>query len=504
MERYTAYNVAVILFAAFGSWLSGYGLAVIIATLGQPSFYTSLNLDADPSSPGYRHTNDFIATIQGILFAGGFFGAIFAAVASRFGRVRGFQICASFAIAGGAIQTGARNQGMYILARFITGFATGHAFAAMPVYFAEVAPPHSRGFMAGAHGCFINVGYASANWIGFGTFYSSTSFAWRFPNAVFIILALCFLAGTFFIPESPRWLVSKGRDAEALRVLGRLHHDRNDAEDTFAAQEVALIRRQINEDTRALREGGRWQILTMKTYRIRLILSCMIVIGTQNTGILVINSYNTLLYQSLGLSNTESLIVSAAYNTWGMIANFMGAPISDRMGRRKLLLIGFISTFLMFAIATGLIAKYNETPSRSWAAVAVIFLYLYVFCYACFIDVNCWTVASEIFPSHLRSQGTGIAMSTLFLTDLLWLQLAPTASATIGWKYYLVFIGLTFFSIVFLWFKLPETSGLALEEIDRLFGKEPASQLSDADLEVEMPKTDGDPVDYVVKTNFQA
>jgi len=63
----------------------------------------------------------------------------------------------------------------------------------------------------------------------------------------------------------------------------------------------------------------------------------MIVIGTQNTGILVIASFNALLYQSLGLTNSQALIVSAAYNTWGMIANFIGAPISDRFGRRKLL-----------------------------------------------------------------------------------------------------------------------------------------------------------------------
>ena len=76
--------------------------------------------------------------------------------------------------------------------------------------------------------------------------------------------------------------------------------------------------------------------------------------------------------------------------------------------------------------------------------------------YASFIDVNCWTVASEIYPSHLRAQGTGIAISTLMLTDILWLQLAPTAQATIGWKYYLVFIGLTLVHLVYFWFRLPE------------------------------------------------
>lgn len=155
--------------------------------MGQPSWYSSLNLDPDPTSPGYGHTNDIIATVQGIFFAGGFFGCLFAGlVGNRLGRIRSFQVCSVICIVGGAIQTGATNQamvcaeqillegergltiGQYIVARFITGFATGHAFSAMPVYFSEVSPPHFRGLMTGAHGCFINVGYATANWIGSG------------------------------------------------------------------------------------------------------------------------------------------------------------------------------------------------------------------------------------------------------------------------------------------------------------------------------------------------
>lgn len=96
-----------------GSLMSGYGLAVIVATIGQPTFYTSLHLDADPTSPGYSHTNTFIATIEGIFFAGGFFGSLFASpVGSKLGRIRGFQIVSAIGILGGALQTGAANQAM--------------------------------------------------------------------------------------------------------------------------------------------------------------------------------------------------------------------------------------------------------------------------------------------------------------------------------------------------------------------------------------------------------
>ncbi|KAK6368175.1 hypothetical protein LTS17_009916 [Exophiala oligosperma] len=480
METYSSYNVAVILFAAFGSLFGGYGLSVIVATLGQPTWYSSLNID-----PTSSHATAIIGAANGVFFAGGFFGCLVSAYAvEKLGRLNGLRLAAVIGIIGAAIQTGAVNQGMYLAARVITGLSVGQVIVAMPTYYAEVAPPHSRGLMAGAHGSFINAGYALAAWIGFACFHASeTSFGWRFPNAVLVILALCVLGGSFFIPESPRWLCSRGQDQKALEILCRLHHDKHDPEDHFAHRELGLIRKQLEADRVALLTDGKWQLFTKQTYRKRFILALMLLVGGQNVGVLVINNYNTLLYQSLGLSNSEALIVGAGYNTWAMIANFAGAMFSDRLGRRKALLAGYTANVAMFTVATALIAKYSETNSKSYAAAALTFLFLYVTAYGSAIDVNQFTVASEIFPSHLRSMGTGLAMSGLFLADTLWLELASTAMATIGWKYYLMFLCLGVVHTIYLYFRLPETSGLALEEIDALFGKAVAGHIQDEDLE---------------------
>ena len=127
-----------------------------------------------------------------------------------------------------------------------------------------------------------------SNWYSYGCFWASgSSFGWRFPNAVIVIWAILFLVGTFFIPESPRWLVEKGRDDEALQILCRLHRDAKDSQHTFAQQELVLIQQQIAKDEKQEREGGRWQILTEKSYRTRLILATITVIGSQNVGVLV-------------------------------------------------------------------------------------------------------------------------------------------------------------------------------------------------------------------------
>jgi hypothetical protein len=139
------------------------------------------------------------------------------------------------------------------------------------------------------------------------------------------------------VPESPRWLVSKGQDERALNILCKLHHDPNDIEDQFAHRELRLIKSQLEVDLTLITEHGQWQLFTIPTYRRRSILGFVLMMGGQNIGVLVINNYNTLLYESLGLTNMQALVVGAGYNTWAAFANMGGATVSDRLGRRKAL-----------------------------------------------------------------------------------------------------------------------------------------------------------------------
>ncbi|TVY85916.1 Sugar transporter [Lachnellula willkommii] len=382
MKTYSSYNVSVVLFAAFGSLFTGYSLAIIVATVGQPTWYVSLHLAPDATAPGYAHTTTIIGAANGVFFAGGTLGCLLGGwLGDRLGRMMGFRVAATVGIIGAAIQTGAVDQGMYLVGRTITGLAAGQTMVAMPTYFSEVSPPRSRGLMAGAHGSGINVGYALAGWVGYGCFFESkSSFGWRFPNAVLGLWGLCLLGGSFFVPESPRWLVSRGQDDKALQILCKLHHDPStDTEDHFAHQELRFIKSQLEVDLTLITEHGQWQLFTMPTYRRRSLLGFFLMMGGQNVGVLVINNYNTLLYQSLGLSNMQALVVGASYNTWAALANIAGATVSDRLGRRRALLIGYAGCVIMFSIATGLIATFSKNASKTYAGAAVAFLFLYVF-----------------------------------------------------------------------------------------------------------------------------
>jgi hypothetical protein len=137
------------------------------------------------------------------------------------------------------------------------------------------------------------------------------------------------------VPESPRFLVLHDDHQKALDVLIRLHHDPCDPNNTFAHQELNMIREKWEAEKDIIKSDGRWRLFSKKSNRQRLVLACLVMIGGQNIGPLVINNYNVLLYNSLGLGSTTSLLLSAVYNTVGLLIACIGGLIADRLGRRK-------------------------------------------------------------------------------------------------------------------------------------------------------------------------
>lgn len=199
------------------------------------------------------------------------------------------------------------------------------------------------------------------------------------------------------VPESPRFLVQRDCHQQALEVLIRLHRDPSDPSNTFANQELQLIVERCQAEKDIIRTDGRWRLFTKKANRRKLLLAWLVMVGGQNIGPLVINNYNVLLYGSLGLGATRSLLLSAVYNSVGLIIACIGGAIADRLGRRKCLsklknptpcwsrlanifttVTGYVLITIVFAILTAMIARYNQTPTKGWAAAAVTMVYAFV------------------------------------------------------------------------------------------------------------------------------
>ncbi|KEF63824.1 uncharacterized protein A1O9_01802 [Exophiala aquamarina CBS 119918] len=478
-RTYTLYNLRIILVLTLGSFTFGYGFSVISNTIGQPGFIAYFNL-ANRSD----YTNAIIGTINGLFCAGALFGALHVGwMCEARGRKETMYLASAVNILGGALETGSVNMAMFLVSRFIAGWGIGMMVVLIPIYQAEISPPNARGFLVGQHGTWIVLGYAVAGWVGAGTYYSSNlSFQWRFPIALAILPPLALALCSPWIPESPRWLLTKDRREEAWNIVRRLHG--GDGDDPkllqFAREEFYQMTEQVRVDAAAWNEGGWKGMLTKKSYQKRFWMGFFIQYAAQSTGAQVIYVYIITLYQNLGLTGGVPLILGAAYVTVAWLSNFAGALVLDRVGRKPLLITGLTGCMISLSLETAMIAQFAGTTNKAGLSMGVFFSFCFISFYGGGIDVVGYVYCSEIFPTHIRSQGVAWSLAGTFLSTLVYVECTPTALANIQWRYYIIFVCLTAVNVVIFYFWCPETKGLSLEEINALFGDEVVVHFSDA------------------------
>jgi MFS family permease len=283
------YNLNVVLFVALGVLSTAYGLAVIGSTVGQPNFYTYFNL-ATAGTPGYTHTTNIIGALNGVNSAGAIIGCLTSAwTADKYSRKRTLQGGCVILIIGGALCAGSINIAMFLVGRVIAGIGAGVLACVVPIYQSEVSTPETRGAMVSITGIMYAFGYSLAGWLGFACFFipadsSLASFAWRFPLAFQCLAPLVVLAGSGYIPFSPRWLLSQGRREEALEVVKKLHYTPQDTEHVKAREEFYLIEKQYELDSQLTQR--RLEIFRTPANRKRALIAFLLMWGDQFLGTL--------------------------------------------------------------------------------------------------------------------------------------------------------------------------------------------------------------------------
>ncbi|CRL29315.1 Sugar/inositol transporter [Penicillium camemberti] len=458
---------------ALGSFTFGFNNSVIGSVLGLKSFFDYFDIDQN----GGGRADSIIGATSGLFAGGGALGSLaLAPLANRAGRIRAIQVTCIICIIAGIIQAASVHIIMFLIGRFLSGLGVGLMVTLVPIYQSEISPAESRGKMVGSHGTLIVTGYAFAAWTGFGCFYSpNPEFQWRFELSAQVIAPCLLLVGSLWLPESPRWLVEQNRHTEALEILSSFHssdyQDEVGREDK-AQLELSQIRAQLVADREIAQSAGRWALVTKPSYRKRLIAGCITQFLSQSTGVLVINNYQVMLYNSLGLYESLPLLLYAAYLTWAAGMNYISALIIDRVGRVRLMTIGLLGGAAAVICEAAMVAKFSGTSNKVGNGFGVAFLFLFVTFYGVCLDATTWVYCAEIFPTHTRSRGMGISIFTQFCTTLVFTQAAPMAFNTIGWRYYLVFIIIPVLGAVVMFFTFPETKGLSLEDISMVFGDE--------------------------------
>ncbi|KAH8698760.1 general substrate transporter [Talaromyces proteolyticus] len=467
MARLTLYNVFVCLGVALAAYAYGFGFAVFGTSIGQPGFYQYFDLDR----------NSIIGAVNSLFAFGSLVGAIIqASIADRFGRRKALAVGAVWALVGGALTAGSVTISMLIVVRIFQGLGLGMLICLVQLYLTEVAPAHRRGLLSGLTAMSLAFGYVVCAWISVGT-YSSTNLTlqWRLPLSLACVGPLGLLICLPFVPESPRWLSWTGQDDEAWKVISRLHHDPNDPTDAAARAELFQIKAQVEMDK--LEKPGYRQILSKPSWRHRAILVFFIQFASQSTGVLGINNFSILIYQSLGMGGRMSLIMYGLYAIVGTGANWIVGLTVDRVGRRTSFLIGFPLCAICLLIEAVLQSQYLGTDNKAGNAGCLVLLFAYISVYE-FVDVASYIWPAEVFPTTIRAKGLGITMAGYFLGAITYTTPSALAFKNIKWGMYLLWMGLCIVSTIITYFFIPETKNIPLEELGAFFGDEIAVHLT--------------------------
>lgn len=184
---------------------------------------------------------------------------------------------------------------MFQAGRFISGLGIGILVTVCPMYLSEMSSAFRRGWLVGHHAIFLVFGYMLSGWVGFACYFAETTrpeFAWRFPLALQCLPALILLAGSPWLPRSPRWLISKGQRDEAKHVLIKLRESPDDPEDLVAKEEFYQTTEQLRLEADRLKEYGNvWRAVVMKkSYRKRMVIGFLTQWGAEFGGPLIIVS----------------------------------------------------------------------------------------------------------------------------------------------------------------------------------------------------------------------
>ena len=352
----------------------------------------------------------------------------------------------------------------FIVARLVLGYGTGGYVATVPVWQSEISKPSKRGAHVVTDGIFIGAGITISLWIDFGFYFvTGNSVSWRFPLAFQIVLSLIVLTFVMLFPESPRWLVKKGRVAEARHILAVLADVEPDNE------QITTDIRDIETSLALSGRGSFKDMLKMGEQRLfhRTVLAAMGQMFQQMCGINLITFYATTIFeQYLHLSALQSRILAASMCLTQPLGGFFAYFTIDRLGRRVLMLWSAVGMSVSMAILAG---TTSVPDSTACLIAAVVFLFVFEFIFTVGYSGLTFLYATEVAPLQLRAAISAVSTTAVWTFNFLLAEVTPVGFDTISYRYYIIFAVLNAAIVPTVYFFFPETNGRSLEEIDEIF-----------------------------------
>ena len=437
--------IGIVMVAALGGLLFGFDMAVISGTTDWLKEVFNLG----DFALGFTVASALIGTIIGSL--------IFGRPADRYGRRAVLQLLAVFYFVSAVGSGLAWDWLSFVIFRFIGGLAVGGASVVSPLYIAEISPARSRGRLVAITQFNIVSGILLAylsNYIisrlGLG------AAEWRWMFGVEALPALIFLLLLFLTPQSPRWLVARGRSAEATAVL-----EMCGSEAAGARAEVAEIQASLDLTHHSLEEP-----FLVRRYRKPIMLAVAIALFNQLSGINVVVYYTKHIFEMAGYGSTDALLQSVIIGLVNLVCTVLAMSVIDHFGRRKLMLIGSVGYILSLS------ATAWSFWSGSGGVMVLISLIVFIAAHAFGQGTVIWVFISEIFPNRVRARGQALGSFVHWFAAAVISWTFPVIAAAAGWMAFAAYALCCVGQLIWVLTLMPETKGISLEKIQQQLGIE--------------------------------
>ena len=453
------YLIFLSVVAALGGFLFGYDTAVISGTIAQVTQLFQL----DTLQQGWYVGCALVGSIVGVLFAG--------ILSDKLGRKLTMVISAvlfSTSALGCALSADFTQLVIY---RIIGGVGIGVVSIVSPLYISEVAVAQYRGRLVSLYQLAVTVGFLGAYLVNYQLLAwaeSGTQLSVDWLNKVFItevwrgmlgmetLPAILFFIIIFFIPESPRWLIVRGKELKAVNILEKIYNSITEAKSQLKETKSVLT-----SETRS-----EWSLLMKPGIFKAVIIGVCIAILGQFMGVNAVLYYGPSIFENAGLSGGDSLFYQVLVGLVNTLTTILALVIIDKVGRKKLVYYG-VSGMLVSLILIGLYFLFGDSLGVSSLFLLVFFLF-YVFCCAVSICAVVFVLLSEMYPTKVRGLAMSIAGFALWIGTYLIGQLTPwmLQNLTPAGTFFLFALMCVPYMLI-VWKLVPETTGKSLEEIER-------------------------------------
>ncbi|EJP65919.1 putative glucose transporter rco-3 [Beauveria bassiana] len=464
--------IMVGLFVASGGLLFGYDTGAINGILAMDEFKKQFSTNCSDAGVNTNLCPKDSSIIVAILSAGTVLGALIAAPFGDFlGRRKSLLLGVALFCIGAICQVCAEDIPLLLVGRFLAGVGVGAVSVLVPMYQSEMAPKWIRGTLVCAYQLSITIGLLGASIINIITSRIPNSASYRIPLGLQIVPALIITAGLLILPETPRFLVKKGRNEEAGISLSRLR--RLDITHPALIEELHEII--ANHQYELTLGDASWKEIFVGTPHLarRTFTGCGLQMLQQLSGINFIMYFSTTFFGGAGIDSpyTKSLIIQII----NVISTIPGLIVIESWGRRRLLMAGAIGMAACQLIIASFFTASGKDLRTAQQTILMVFCSLNIFFFASSWGPVVWVVTSEIYPLKIRAKAMsistasnwllnfGIAYSIPFMVDV------GPGNAGFGPKIFFIWGAFCVIAVLFVWCMVYETSKISLEQIDEMY-----------------------------------